>query len=66
MSNVIVYGSYSGKGSQFIGNSPGGAIQGLAGELHLDGNVLFRNNTGDYGGAVGIPLFSSKLHCNLL
>eukprot|EP00731_Ephydatia_muelleri_P034648 Em0070g4a len=54
VSNVIVYGSYSGKGSQFIGNSPGGAIQGLAGGLHLLGNVLFRNNTGDYGGAISI------------
>ena len=54
LSIVIVYGSYSGKGSQFIGNSPGGAIQGLAGGLHLLGNVLFRNNTGDYGGAIGI------------
>ena len=49
VSNVIVYGSFSGKGSQFIGNSPGGAIQGLAGGLHLLGNVLFRNNIGDYG-----------------
>ncbi|KAL5517798.1 hypothetical protein EMCRGX_G003418 [Ephydatia muelleri] len=54
VSIVIVYGSYSGKGSQFIGNYPEGAMQGLAGGLHLLGNVLFRNNTGDYGGAIGI------------
>ena len=53
VSEVILY-SLSGKGSQFIGNSPEGAIQGLAGGLHLYGNVLFTNNTGDYGGAIGI------------
>ena len=46
--------SISGLGSQFISNSPRGAIQGLSGGLHIYGNVLFKNNTGENGGAIGL------------
>ena len=53
VSEIYIY-SYSGLGSQFIGNSPQGAIQGLSGGLHLYGYVLFRSNTGENGGAIGL------------
>ena len=46
--------SISGLGSQFISNSPRGAIQGLSGGLHVYRNVLFKNNTGGNGGAIGL------------
>ena len=44
----------SGSGSQFVGNSPQGAIQGLSGNLHIYGYALFKDNTGDSGGAIGL------------
>ena len=50
---IHVY-SYSGKGRQFIGNSPQGAIQGLGGGLHLYGKIMFGNYTGENGGAIGL------------
>ena len=50
----VVIRSVSGLGSQFIGNSPQGAIQGLSGGLHLFDYVLFRGNTGESGGAIGL------------
>ena len=53
LSDVYIY-SYSGKGSRFVGNSPQGAIQGLSGGLHLYGNIMFINNTGESGGAIGL------------
>ena len=50
VSEVII----SGSGSQFVGNSPQGAIQGLSGNLHIYGHHLFKNNTGESGGAIGL------------
>ena len=50
VSEVII----SGSGSQFAGNSPQGAIQGLSGNLHIHGHHLFKNNTGESGGAIGL------------
>ena len=68
VSDVILY-SYSGKGSQFVGNSPEGAIQGLGGGLHVYGNIMFRNNTGENGGALGL-LNNAHIYfhsnCNIL
>ena len=46
VSNVIV------SGGKYEGNSPQGAIQGFSGNLYIDGDVLFRNNTGESGGAI--------------
>ena len=68
VSDVYIYG-FSGYGSQFIGNSPQGAIQGLSGNLHIYGDVLFRNNTGESGGAIGL-LYNAHLYfytdCNVI
>ena len=41
-------------GSQFLSNSPLGAITGESGFLLLHGNVSFYNNTGENGGAIGL------------
>ena len=35
-----------------MGNSPQGAIQGFSGNLYITGDVLFRKNTGESGGAI--------------
>ena len=40
------------EGGEFTGNSPRGAIQVLAGRVHIKGNVTFRRNTGENGGAL--------------
>ena len=48
-------------GSQFLSNSPLGAITGENGFLHLYGNVSFYNNIGENGGAISlsdnVPLY---------
>ena len=41
-------------GSQFLSNSPLGAIQGEYGLLQLHGNISFYNNTGENGGAISL------------
>ena len=41
-------------GSQFLYNSPLGAITGENGFLQLHGNVSFYNNTGENGGAISL------------
>ena len=41
-------------GSQFLSNSPLGAITGQNGFLQLHGNVSFYNNTGENGGAISL------------
>ena len=41
-------------GSQFLSNSPLGAITGENGFLQLHGNVSFYNNTGENGGAISL------------
>ena len=41
-------------GSQFLSNSPLGAITGEIGFLQLHGNVLFKDNIGENGGAISL------------
>ena len=41
-------------GSQFLSNSPLGAIQGENGQVWLHGNISFYNNTGENGGAISL------------
>ena len=41
-------------GSQFLSNSPLGAITGENGFLQLHGNLSFHNNTGENGGAISL------------
>ncbi|KAL5516242.1 hypothetical protein EMCRGX_G001525 [Ephydatia muelleri] len=53
--NEIDYLNISGSsstGSQFVGNHPGGTIQGIGGNLHLSGRVSFRNNSGENGATI--------------
>ena len=50
-------------GGQFVGNSPQGAIQGFAGNLYVSGNVLFKNNMGESGGAINL-LNNGQLYFN--
>eukprot|EP00731_Ephydatia_muelleri_P033588 Em0033g4a len=42
----------SSSGSKFEGNSPDGAIQAIGTNVHIQGNVSFRNNSGIKGGAL--------------
>ena len=42
----------SNSGSEFVGNSPDGAIQAIGTNVHLKGNVSFRRNSGIKGGAL--------------
>ena len=42
----------SSSGSDFVGNSPDGAIQAIGTNVHLQGNVSFRNNSAFKGGAL--------------
>ena len=49
--DLYISGS-SKTGSQFIGNYPQGAIQGIGANLHLSGMVSFRNNSGENGAAI--------------
>ena len=47
-------------GSQFLSNTPLGAITGENGYLWLHGNILFKNNIGENGGAIrlsNVPLY---------
>ena len=48
-------------GSQFLFNTPLGAIQGAIGILNLHGNIRLSNNTGENGGAIclynNVPLY---------
>ena len=46
VSNVVI------SGGMFVRNSPQGAIQGFSGNLYITGDVLFKNNTGENGGAI--------------
>ena len=57
--NVTIMGD-TPTGSQFLSNSPLGAIQGENGFLKLNSNISFTNNTGENGGAIGlsnVPLY---------
>ena len=50
-------------GSQFLSNSPLGAIQGENGFLQLNGNISFTNNIGKNGGAISlssVPLYFNQ------
>eukprot|EP00731_Ephydatia_muelleri_P007271 Em0003g1519a len=42
----------SSSGSDFVGNSPDGAIQAIGTNVHIQGNVSFRHNSGIKGGAL--------------
>ena len=42
------------KGSEFTGNFHQGAIQVWAGRVHLLGDISFKNNTGENGGALSL------------
>ncbi|KAL5503303.1 hypothetical protein EMCRGX_G010230 [Ephydatia muelleri] len=50
--SYIRISSLSSSGSKFEGNSPVGAIQAIGTNVHLQGNVSFRNNSAIKGGAL--------------
>ena len=64
----ISISNLSSSGSKFVGNSPDGAIQAIGTNVHLHGNVSFRNNSAIKGGALYLTS-NAQLHfyanCNV-